>query len=328
MGLGVIYRQSRHMHRLIDDLLDVERIKRGKLKLSRHRVEINQCVRDAVEALRGQIEPAGLALELELPQQTMVMDGDADRIVQMVENLIRNSINHTEPGGRITVSARREAGQAFIIVRDTGEGIDPEEAVKLFEPYYQGNKSKAAKGLGLGLALVKRLAEMHGGAIEVYSQGPGTGSAFTLKLPLGTARPARPVLAIAPTPSRRILVVDDQRDIADSFGALLQALGHEVAVAYCGESALEAARRLEPEVAFLDLSMPGMDGHELARRLRQEYSPQRLSLVAVSGLEDKHGSDHAGIFDHWLLKPVAVKTITEVLESARESASEPVTVSP
>jgi two-component system, chemotaxis family, CheB/CheR fusion protein len=317
---GVIDRQSRHMHRLVNDLLDVERIKLGKLQLSREPIEVGRCILDAAEALRGQIKQAGLQLQLELDEAGLTVDGDPERVVQMVDNLLRNSINHTDRGGRITVRARRERGRAVISVQDTGVGIDPAEVERLFEPYYQGAQDKLAKGLGLGLTLVRRLVEMHGGTIEVHSQGKGTGATFTLSLPLAaSARAGPPVPDIAPGASLRILVVDDQADIADSFGAVLQGQGNEVKVAHSGEAALELARKLRPQVAFLDLSMPGMDGRELARRLRSDYPPGSLSLVALSGLGEKQVPDTDGLFQHRLLKPAAPDAIMQVLNSVAKS---------
>jgi two-component system, chemotaxis family, CheB/CheR fusion protein len=318
---GVIDRQSRHMHRLVNDLLDVERIKLGKLHLSRGPMEVSRCVLDAAAALRAQIKQAGLQLQLELDEGELMVDGDPERVVQIVDNLLRNSITHTERGGRITVKARREQGRAVISVQDTGVGIDPAEAERLFEPYYQGAQHKPAKGLGLGLTLVQRLVEMHGGTIKVHSQGPGTGATFTLSLPLmASARSGGPpVPEVSPVDSLRILVVDDQADIADSFGAMLQVQGHEVKVAYSGEAALKLARKLRPQVAFLDLSMPGMDGRELARRLRSDSPPANLSLVALSGLGEKQVSDPDGLFQHRLLKPAAPDAVMQVLGSVAES---------
>jgi two-component system CheB/CheR fusion protein len=318
---GVIDRQSRHMHRLVNDLLDVERIKRGRLQLSRQPVEICQCIRDAAEALRGQMESGGLELELDLPQRTMTVDADLERLVQIVDNLLRNSINYTDPGGRITVSARQQDRQVVIKVRDSGVGIDPEEAAELFEPYYQGEHGRMAKGLGLGLTLVKRLVEMHEGTIDVYSEGPGTGATFTLTLPLTRSEPAGPAPTVSQPEPLRVLVVDDQVDIADTFAALLEALGQRVEVAYDGEAALEVARHLHPQVAFLDLSMPGMDGHELARSLRQEYPPEQLTMIALTGFGSRHEVDGDEVFVHRLLKPADLDTVSGLLKSLTTRSS-------
>jgi two-component system, chemotaxis family, CheB/CheR fusion protein len=312
----VIDRQSRHMHRLVNDLLDVERIKRGKLTLSRQPVDLCQCILDVAEALRGQIDHAGIALELDLPGEPLVVDADLERVVQMIDNLVRNSINHTEAGGRIKVAVRRDAQQARITIEDTGLGIDAEELATLFEPYFQGRKGRSSKGLGLGLPLVKRLAEMHGGSIEVASEGRGTGSAFTIRLPTTEAELASSMPCVSQHGALRILVVDDQVDIADAFSAVLQSLGHQVETAYNGESALAAARQLRPQVAFLDLAMPGMDGFELAQRLRKEYPPKQLALVAVSGFGNSHAPDRAAVFGHRIVKPANLQAIIEVLNEA------------
>jgi two-component system, chemotaxis family, CheB/CheR fusion protein len=316
----VIDRQSRHMHRLVNDLLDVERIKRGKLTLSRQPMDLCQCIEDVTAALRGQIAHAGVALELDLPpQDSVLVDADPERVAQMIDNLVRNSINHTDTGGRIKVAVRREAQQAAVMVEDTGVGIDADELPTLFEPYSQGSKGRSSKGLGLGLPLVKRLAEMHGGTIEVASEGPGAGSTFTLRLPITEVELASTPPCISQPEALRILVVDDQVDIADAFGAMLRTLGHQVATAYNGESALAAARRIRPEVAFLDLAMPGMDGFELAERLRQEYPAKLLSLVAVSGFGNNYAPDRAGVFGHRIVKPADLQAIIQVLNEAATS---------
>jgi two-component system, chemotaxis family, CheB/CheR fusion protein len=312
---GVVDRQSRHMHRLVNDLLDVERIKRGRLTLSRQPVELCECIEDVAEALRGQIEQAGLVVELDLPAEPLMLVADPERLVQMIDNLVRNSIKYTEKGGRITISARKAAGAAVIAVQDTGVGIDPQEADKLFEPYYQVHDGGPRDGLGLGLTLVRRLAEMHGGSVQAHSDGPGSGSTFTITVPASdAATPAAPPAVPRPR-SFRVLVVDDQADIADAFGAILRALGQHVEVAYDGETALEIARKHMPQVVFLDLSMPGMDGLELARRLRKELSPDQTALIAVSGLGENHAPDADGLFADRLLKPAGVASLVRILDS-------------
>ncbi len=312
---GIIDRQSRHIHRLLNDLLDVTRIKRGKLRLNREPVDLGECVHDAVAALRTELDAKPLELELDLPENPIHLEADAERLVQILDNLLRNSITYTEAGGRIELRARCDAERARVTVRDTGIGIAADEAEALFEPYYQTGRGRHSSGLGLGLTLVKRLVEMHGGTISAHSEGRGAGAEFVLSLPLSRSAPARSASAAPMPAAHRVLVVDDQADIADTFTAMLESLGQQVCVAYSGEAAIAIAREHEPRVAFLDLSMPDMDGREVARRLRAEFPAEELILVALSGYGKKHATAQSPEFEHHLLKPADVGAVIELLNT-------------
>jgi CheY-like chemotaxis protein/anti-sigma regulatory factor (Ser/Thr protein kinase) len=258
-----------------------------------------------------------LILELDLPDQPLFVNADSARLAQVLDTLLRNAVSYTNAGGRITIAAREDAGDALVTIRDSGIGMEPGEIGALFEPYRQGDGGHRGGGLGLGLTLVKRLVELHGGTVTARSQGAGTGSEFEFSVPLAqTARVDSAAKVSGIPPRYRILVVDDELDVADTFAAILEGLGQDVELAHSGEAALEAARRNAPEVAFLDLSMPLMDGEELAHRLRQEFSTAQLYIVALSG----YGMDarkSATEFDDHLLKPVSVETITQLLTSLK-----------
>jgi len=314
----IVDRQSQHMARLVDDLLDVTRIARDKLELKREPTDVVCCLEELLDSLRSRIDGAGLQLNLDLPREPVHVDADPNRLVQMLDNLLHNAVAYTDPGGHVGVSIGVAEDQALIAISDSGIGLDPQEIDRLFEPFQQTEHGVRTGGLGLGLALVKRLAELHGGSVNAYSAGRGRGSEFHLALPLAVEQAAPAAgAAAAPAPApRRVLVVDDEADNADALSLLLQGLGQEVRVAYHGNDALEVASQLLPQVAFLDLSMPDMNGRELARRLREQFPPERLMLVALTG----HGRDHAlmeeGVFEHHLLKPPGVDRVTNILASA------------
>ena len=327
-ALALLERQSRHMTRLVNDLLDITRINNGKIVLQRRPLALNDCVDAVVAAHRPRLDARQLRLTVELPQPPLVVDADPDRLDQVLGNLLSNAVKYTEPDGSVTLAAERQGDVAVIKVRDSGVGIAPEALATLFDPFSQIEDSRhhSEHGLGLGLALVKSLVELHGGTVEAHSEGLGKGCEFRVRLPLASA-PAASAESTAPGPTapshsrprlrpRRILVVDDNRDIADPFAALLRALGHQVEVAYGGEIGLRIAQKLRPEVAFLDLGMPGMDGFELARRLREDFPPEALTLVAVTGYgqdEARAQAREAG-FDHHLLKPTDLATVTALLD--------------
>jgi CheY-like chemotaxis protein len=312
-ALAVLRRQITHMTRLVNDLLDVTRVRHGRLRLEPTAVEVNRAVLAAVETMRPQAQGKGLAVEWEPCPHPLVVRADPERLTQVLDNLLSNAVTYTD-AGRITVSVRDESGLARIIVRDTGIGLDPAEAPSLFQPYQPKTEGQHRGGLGLGLSLVKALVEAHGGSIAVRSEGRGRGSEFTVSIPLATSlAEAEPSASIVPPPPRRVLAVDDQHDVADTFAALLEALGQKVHVAYDGEGALAIARTHHPEVAFLDVSMPDMTGAELARRLREALDGQSPVLVAVTGHDQMHAGVQAGEFDHHLLKPVTIETLAALL---------------
>jgi len=320
----VIERQVTHLVRLIDDLLDVSRISHGKVGLRPERVSFDSVLERALEAVRPLFLGRQHAFEVVQPEAPVFLLGDPVRLAQILTNLLSNAARYTEPGGSIRLEAACEGGTVAIRVVDTGIGI-PESALSdIFEMFSQIAEPPAAVrgGLGIGLALAKQLTELHGGSLSAASEGPGRGSTFTLRLPVdaGVARPSAveaPPRA-APVTPRRILVVDDNVDAARTLAELLALDGHEAHVAHDGPSAVDAARRLLPEVAILDIGLPGFSGLEVARRLREEPSLAGLFLVALSGwvqAEDLERSREAG-FDHHLAKPVDVATLERLFAEA------------
>lgn len=310
--LGIIERQAAHFTHLVGDLLDVSRIARGKISLTTAPVELKALVLRTLESANSVIEARHHALELDLDASgPTLVDADAMRISQAILNLVTNAAKYTPPGGRITISLAREGEQAVLRVRDTGIGIPPELLPDIFELFTQGDQSIARTegGLGIGLTIARRVVEMHGGTLTAASEGPGRGSVFEMRLPAlpeaaaSEAQPANPDAAVA---SRRILVVDDNRDGADSLAMYLGAMGHQVTTAYDGPTGIRLAAGLHPDVVLLDIGLPGMDGYQVAEELRRAYDPAHMTLVAVTGYgqeEDRARSREAG-FDHHLVKPV------------------------
>ena len=320
---GVIERQVGLMTRLVDDLLDVSRITSGKITLQRTTVSVREVLAQSVETARPLAESRGQALEVDVPEDAGWVDGDPARLAQAVGNLLDNAIKYTDDGGRIWLRARVEADEVVIVVEDSGVGVDPELLPHVFDLFIQADRSLERKqgGLGLGLTLVRRLVEMHGGHVEAASAGPGLGSAFTIRLPCLAAEVAEPVAAAEPAeaatagPARRILVVDDQQDSTDSLALFLRLRGHEVRTAHDGPSALDEIEHYRPEVVFLDLGLPGMSGYDVARRVRMKTDLGPLRLVALTGYgtdADRQKTRDAG-FDVHLAKPVDPRAVDELL---------------
>ena len=316
---AVIERQSAHLTRLVDDLLEVTRIARGKIELRRERVDLRDVVRRTVDDFRGMFEDRGITLEVGVPSARAWADVDATRLSQVVGNLLQNSAKYSRPDDRVDVSLSVEGTSAEIRVRDTGAGIDPELLPRVFEPFVQGDRTLARTegGLGLGLALVKGITELHGGTVSAESSGVGTGTTMTVRLPLAPpavvgAEPRR--AAARSEGACRVLVVDDNRDAAESLAELASMLGHVVEVAYDGASALETARDHRPDVVLCDLGMPGMSGYEVARALRASLG-SAVRLVAVTGYaqpEDLARAIEAG-FDAHVAKPADPAEIERLL---------------
>ncbi len=315
-------RQVNHMVRLVDDLLEVSRITRGKIELRKEPIELAAVVRSAVETSKPLVDAAGHQLAVTIPSEPLFLLGDLVRLSQVIANLLNNAAKYTEPGGQIWLKVRREADCVSISVRDTGIGIPSDMLPRVFDLFAQIDRhvGHSQGGLGIGLTLVKSLVEMHGGAVKVQSDGPGRGSEFEVRLPLvaGPQPDASSVsqkgLALIP---RRVLVVDDNRDAADSLSTLLKLLGADVFVAYDGPEALAILGQYKPEVVLLDIGMPGMDGHEVARRIRQQPEFQDVTLIALTGWgqqEDRHRSESAG-FDFHLIKPADVNVLQSLLLS-------------
>jgi len=339
---AMMERQLAHMVRLLDDLLDVSRISRGSIVLRRERVQLADMLRHAVEVCTPMIEERGHALALALPEEHAALDADPARLSQAVCNLLTNAARYTEPGGRIALEAGIEGGVARVSVADNGSGIDAERLPRVFDMF---THSTGQQGLGIGLSIVKKLVELHGGTIEAKSDGPGHGSTFVMRLPVAghaadaaddarSGSAASPACASQPAPDGapagagaqpapaaaglRVLVVDDNRDAADSLALMLGQMGHATRVAYSGAHALDEAGTFRPEVVFMDIGMPGLSGHDVAERLRKAPWATKLRLVAVTGwgqAEDRRRSADSG-FDVHLVKPVDPAALEEALRSA------------
>ena len=322
-------RQLHRLVRLVDDLLGVSRVMRGKIGLRRERVELASVVARAVETVRPPVGARGHELSVRLPNESLPLDADPVRVAQVVGNLLTNAAKYTEPGGRIRLTATREGTEAVLRIEDNGIGIAPDVLPRIFDLFVQVDHAttKAQGGLGIGLTLVKNLVEMHDGSVEARSAGLGKGSEFVVRLPLTAktvekeAGPDTPLTADSPRPTgHRLLVVDDNRDAADSLAMLLQLQGHEVRVAHSGPAALEMTKGYAPDVVFLDIGMPGMDGYEVARRLRQQPGLEKVVLAALTGWgqqEDRRRTADAG-FDHHLVKPPDPKAMEGVLAQSKK----------
>jgi signal transduction histidine kinase/ActR/RegA family two-component response regulator len=311
----VIERQVEYLVCLIDDLLDVSRITRGMITLRREPVLLGAIVARAVETTRPAIDARRQEFTIELPDELITIEGDKTRLVQVIGNILHNAAKFTDAGGRIVLRVSRDTRHAIISIKDTGVGIPPEAMSKVFELFTRvhAQSESGQGGLGIGLALVRRLAEMHDGTVTAHSDGPGCGSEFIVRLPLLKTQTARVLDQPAEPPQipdvepRRILIADDNHDAAESLATLLQLRGHEVRTAHDGEEALAAAKVFKPDVVLLDLGMPKMDGYEAARRIRRLAWGRRARLVALTGWgqqQDRQRTREAG-FDAHLVKPVS-----------------------
>jgi signal transduction histidine kinase len=321
----IVVRQVEHMSRLVDDLLDVSRITRGKINLQREPLDVATIVARAVEGSQPQIDARRHTLEVALPADAGRVEGDPIRLAQVLWNLLNNAAKYTPEGGRIVVTAEKGQGEIAIRVRDTGMGIPAEVLPTVFDLFAQGERTldRAEGGLGIGLTLVRQLTEMHDGTVEAFSEGPGRGSEFVVRLPLlpeDVAEPDQGTCAVepsAPSAPRRILVVDDNRDSAESLATLLRLIGNEVRTAHDGRQALEVAAEYRPDMVLLDIGLPVLNGYEVARRLRTEPGYGRPMLVALTGYgseEDRHRSQSSG-FDHHMVKPVDFGALQTLLAS-------------
>jgi PAS domain S-box-containing protein len=318
-------RQVAHMVRMVDDLLEVSRISRGKIDLRKERVELAAVLRNAVDTSLPLIERGKHKLAVDVPDDPIVLDADPVRLAQVFANLLNNSAKYTPEGGEISIGVRVEGGMAAVTVKDNGEGIPPAMLSRVFNMFTQVNTgARAQGGLGIGLTLAKTLVHLHGGTIEAFSNGTGNGCEFRVRLPVVEHEAAVETVAapdLQGAALRRVLVVDDNHDAADSLGMLLQFLGAEVKVVHDGPAALEAVREFKPAVVLLDLGMPGMNGLEVARRMREDPQANGTTLVALTGWgqrEDRRRTREAG-FDYHLVKPADVGTLQSIL-SMRESS--------
>lgn len=324
---AMMERQLGQMVHLIDDLLDVSRIATGKLELDLQRVELKTVLDSAVETSRPLIEAKAHELTVALPSRPIYVNADLTRLAQVFLNLLNNAATYSKPSGQIWLSAELEDGRIAVSVRDTGIGIPAEMLPRVFDMFMQVDRSleRAQGGLGIGLTLVNRLTEMHGGTVEARSAGPGSGCEFIVRLPVApsvvqeTTRPD----AIEPlerSARRRVLVVDDNTDAASSLAQILSLMGHDTRTASDGAAALEAAESYLPEVVLLDIGLPKLNGFEVARQLRAQAWGESMMLIALTGWgqdEDMRRSGEAG-FDHHLVKPIDVHVVQELLARTRE----------
>ncbi len=320
----IIGRQAAHMSGLIDDLLDVSRVTRGLVELERAKVALREILEDAVEQITPLVQTRRHTLDVEGLLEPVLLDGDRKRLVQVMANLLNNAAKYTPEGGRLTLRARTDGARACIEVGDNGIGMAPELVARAFDLFAQADRSsdRVLGGLGLGLALVRSLVELHGGTVECESAGPGRGSSFRVWLPCEIGAQA-PASGAAPEPAGdtrrdgpiRVLVVDDNVDAAETLSMLLDASGYQPLVEFAPLAALERARRDHPRACVLDIGLPEMDGRELARRLRADPATAGAMLVAVTGYgqdSDRQQIMAAG-FDHHLVKPVDLARLEAIL---------------
>jgi CheY-like chemotaxis protein len=323
----IIDRQTQSLAHLIDDLLDVSRISRNKVTLNKQLIDVATIVRRAAATVRPLMEQKQHELILDIAEEPMVVHADPMRSEQIVANLLTNAGKYTQDGGRVTVRAQRRDAEAAIQVIDTGVGLPPEMLSRVFDLFAQADRTldRSEGGLGIGLTVARKLAEMHGGTITVASEGLGKGATFTVRLPLSDRPLSERSPAKEPADDRgeeeklRVLVVDDNRDTATACSMLLRQMGHEVDTAYDGIAALEHARTFHPQVVFLDIGLPGLNGYEVARSLREEGFRNEV-IVAISGYgqpDDRRRSREAG-FDHHLVKPIDRAAVVNALRSSRQ----------
>jgi PAS domain S-box-containing protein len=326
--LGMVERQTAHLVRLVDDLLDVSRIDSGKIELRREVVDINGILRNAVEACQPSIDKKGHKVTIRAPDAPATVYGDAVRLTQIAANLIGNAVKFTPPNGLIEVEAARQGEEAILRVRDNGVGVPAEMLSHVFDLFTQvGHSDDPGGGLGIGLALVRKLVEMHGGRVEAHSAGPGCGSEFIVRLPLENAQ-APTAVETSGKPKKakddeapRALVIDDDPDVGESFGLLLASAGAKVRVARSGLSGIAMMDAFSPDFVFIDIGMPEMDGYETARRIRSRAHDHPFTLIALTGWgqeEDRQRAQKAG-FDKHLTKPAPLQSVEALLEQIRST---------
>jgi CheY-like chemotaxis protein/two-component sensor histidine kinase len=324
---------------LLDDLLDVARITQGKLDLKKQRITLNSVVDSAVEAVRPLLDSKSHQFKVTLPLEPVALDVDPLRLSQVIGNLLTNAAKYTDAGGHITLSGHLEGGMLSLSIKDNGIGIPRESLSGIFEMFYQieGAGARSEGGLGIGLALVNGLVQLHGGTVEAKSEGLGRGSEFMVNLPVTSDLAPRSMTdAVAPAPiGRRILVADDNQDAADSLAMILELGGHDVRVAHDGRAALSVAQTFRPDTVLLDIGMPHLNGYEVAQALRQEPWGSEMCLIALTGWgqeSDRQRAIDAG-FDRHLTKPVDTVALEALLSKdvpakAREPLMSSATVPP
>jgi signal transduction histidine kinase len=323
-GRDVIGRQVDQLARLVDDLVDANRISSGKLELRRDVIDLLPIIEGAADSSRPLAECKGQNIAMTLSPGPVLIDGDAVRLTQVFVNLLNNAVKYTPRGGHISLAVECDDGEAFVRIRDDGVGICEFDLPRVFEMFYQGKNhaDDAQGGLGLGLALVRRLTELHGGSVRAHSAGPDQGSEFEIRVPMASHLDRAPILAqarksTAKPPSRRILVADDNRDAAETLATILRLEGNEVDIAYDGADAVSAMSKFQPDVVLMDLGMPKLDGYAAARAIRSVARGASVVLIAISGWGgdvDRQLSQEAG-FDRHLVKPVVPSELLAVLSS-------------
>jgi PAS domain S-box-containing protein len=319
-----IERQSAQLAHIVDDMIDIARVTRGSFSIERAPVELGEVVRRALETAAPLIESGKHRLDVELPSEPLVVEGDVHRLTQLLANLLNNAARYTPRGGNISVRARHEDGWALVQVRDTGRGIRASMLERIFDMFVHGRPAleRVGEGLGVGLALARRIAEAHRGSLSAHSEGENQGAEFTLRVPAAAAlaepAPDAPAERPAPAPApKRVLVVDDNVDAAATLQILLRSLGHETKVVHDGIEAVLLAAEFAPDIVLLDIGLPGLDGYEVARRLRALYPERPLRIIAITGWgqdADRVRSQEAGVDVH-LVKPVDPNTLTSLLAS-------------
>lgn len=324
----MIDRQSAHLSVIVEDMVDIARVSRGKLSIEHAPVEVAEVIRRSVEAATPLIDAAKHTLDIDSPAEPLCARGDVNRMTQILTNLLNNAARYTPRGGRITLKARSEEGWAVITVRDTGRGIEPDMLESIFDMFVQDRSplQRVGGGLGLGLALARKLAEVHDGTLTARSEGPNTGSEFTWRVPLADLQTARADTGTHPAPEgpveplmrRRVLVVDDNVDAANALNLMLQSLGHETCVAYDGQASLRMAAEFRPDIVLLDIGMPGLNGFEVARHLGALKKERNFRIVALTGwgqASDRERTREAG-FDLHLVKPVDADDLARIVSAA------------
>jgi len=325
---ATIDRQSAHLERIVNDMLDIARMTRGKLQIEHRLVDLESVINATIEACRPLIDERGHDLQLDLPGGYSIVSGDGHRLTQLLTNLLNNAARYTPQRGHLRLLLTRDHGQALIAVQDDGRGIEPAQLDHIFEMFVQGREplQRVGEGLGIGLALARAIADLHGGSLVADSAGLGLGSTFTLRLPLAAVQNADTETGDALTEPasnklRHLLIVDDNVDAAESLGLLLGSLGHHVDVAHSGKRALELAAGNPPDVVLLDIGMPDLDGYEIARRMREANQGHPMQIIAVTGWgqpSDREKSRAAG-FDLHLVKPVDQQQLTAILGDRAQS---------
>jgi signal transduction histidine kinase/ActR/RegA family two-component response regulator len=326
-AVSAIDRQVRQLSRLIDDLVDVARLASNRLELRKEHVDLADVLRSSVETSASLLRDGGQDFTMTLPAEPIHLDADPIRLAQAVSNLLSNSAKYTQRGGRIWLTAERRNGDALISVRDTGAGIPSSMLSHIFDMFTQGEQARARTlgGLGIGLTLVRRLVELHGGTVFAESAGPDLGSTFLIRLPVAESHAQTPHAEGSPNmhiSPLRMLIVDDNRDAADSLAMLLRINGHDIRTAYDGAEALQTASDFHPDVVLLDIGLPKMDGHEVATQIRREPWGRPICLIAVTGWSDEadRAKSRAAGFNHHLVKPLDTAHLAELLDDIARSA--------